>query len=210
MRLQADAACDLNQFISLVHKLLNAAWGEKWGTFCEAFPNGQDPESVNLPAITYKVKSKRPGVISKDGTREIKPRHRKDYQVPPGENDDLIDLVSVYAQWMDHDIVFEVWEETNTQLTVLAERFEDFMMTYAGYFKSKGVGEIIFDHMLNDYGARTWRDNLVSRSYSYYVRLERYVVVPTSVIKEIIGKVEIYENLSDVSSQNIESINFES
>lgn len=209
MRLESEQACDLNEFINLVHRLLNAAWGEEWGTFCEAFPNGQDPQNVKLPAITYMVKRKRPGLISKDGTREIKPRHRKDYLVPDGE-DKVADLVSIYAQWLDHDIVFDVWAETNTELTPFAERFEEFMMTYAGYFKSKGVGEIIFDDMVNEYGARGWRDNLVSRRYSYYVRLERHVLVPTNVIKEIISRVEVYDKLPSDSSQNRESINFES
>lgn len=209
MRLKSSQACDLNQFTSLIHRMLRAAWGKDWGTFCEAFPNGRDPQDITLPAITYLVKTKRPGIVGKDGTREIKPRFREHFILPEGTNSSA-QAVNVYAQWLDHEIAFEVWEETNTALVELAERFEDFMMTYAGYFKSQGVGEIIFDRMVTGYESKKWRDNLVCRHYTYYVRLEKHVVVPVDVIKEIIGKVELHEDLPDDSNQNIESINFES
>lgn len=208
MRLQASQACDLNQFVSLIHKTLKAAWGADWGTFCEAFPNGRDPQQVTLPAITYMVRSKRPGLVNDKGVREIKPRHREEI-VPAKSNQGSAEKYIIYAQWFDHDIIFEVWEETNDLLLKLSERFEDFMMTYAGFFKSQGVGEILFDNMTNGYQTRLWRDNMVCRTYSYYVRLEKHVVVPSNVIKEIIGRVELYDSF-DGSDQNIESINFES
>lgn len=208
-RLQSQQACDLTQFISLMHRTLKAAWGNDWGTFCEAFPNGRDPQQTKLPVITYQVISKRPGIVSKDGTRELKPRLRDTVRLAATDTSPA-DVVSIYAQWFDHDIVFELWEETNTALTQLGERFEEFMMTYSGYFKSRGVGEIIFDKMLNGYTSKSWRDNLVPKSYFYYVRLEQHVAVPSNVIKEIIGRVEIHETLTDDSDQKIESINFES
>jgi hypothetical protein len=209
MRLEASQACDLTGFVALMHKMLRSAWGKDWGTFCEAFPNGMDPENVKIPAITYMLKSKRPGVVGKDGTREIKPRFRQEI-IPAKEDNASADVFLIYAQWFDHEIVFEVWEENNSELTQLGERFEDFMMTYAGYFKSKGVGEILFDRMLNGYESKMFRDNLVCRHYTYYMRLEKHVVVPSNVIKEIIGQVEIYDTLPGDSDQNIESINFES
>lgn len=207
MRYQASGNLDTNGFMLLMMRTLKAAWGEDWGTFCEAFPNGLDPQNVKLPAITYMFKSKVPGVVGKD-TREIKPRYRETYDLPQ-DNNTSADKVSIYAQVFDYELVFEVWEENNSRLTELAERFEDFMMTYSGYFMQKGVGQVIFSRMLNGYESKMWRDNLVCRHYTYLVRLEKQVVVPQYVIKEIIGKVELVDSI-DGSDQTIESINFES
>lgn len=204
-RLTSETSCDLDGFTSLIHSMLKAAWGQEWGTFCEAFPNGRDPENVALPVITYSVMTKRPGTVGNHGTREIKPRVRQEVIKLDG-NANAYEAVTIYAQIFDCEIGFDLWEQSNTALNKLAERFEDFMMVYAGYFKSKGVADIFFDRMLNNAGA-SWREDILSRSYVYLVRIEKQILVPQSVIKEVIGQVEIIKDLSD-DSQALETIKF--
>lgn len=196
-RLQAENSCNFDQFTDIILRLLNAAWGEGWGTFCEAFPNGTNPENVKLPVITYTLANMVPGVIGKNGTREIKARHRATYFNEP--NDGSPRAVDVYGRIFDCKVVFEIWEENNTKATALATRFMDFMDMYTGYIKSQGVKEAIFERYSNEAMFDSWRDNVVSRSLEYFVRLEHLNEVPSDVIEKVTGIVSAKSDLSDDS-----------
>lgn len=161
MTQQAERSCNFIEFTDMMHRLLKAAWGD-WGTFCEAFPNGRDPENVKLPIITYRILSKVPGIVGKNGTREVKPRFRETFQVL-NVVDGNPEVVNVYSQVFDYQILFEIWEVSNTRADELSERFEDFMMTYAGYMMSQGVGQIQFEEMTGDDGRFQLRDQTVCR-----------------------------------------------
>lgn len=202
-RLQAAASCTFEEFTDLVHRLLNSAWGSDWGNFSEAFPQGSDARNVKLPVITYTVESKTPGQVGKDGTKEIKPRFRETYD-PAVPVDDSMAKINVYSQTFDYIVRFDVWEENNQKLAKIADRFEDFMMTYLGYFMSQGVGQLVFQKMSSgEYMDIT--DSAVVRNYRYLVRLERHVEVPVAVIREVITRVEV---LSSNDDQHKEVIDF--
>ncbi len=207
--LQAKESCNFIEFTDMIHRLLKAAWGNDWGTFCEAFPNGKDPENVEMPIITYRIISKVPGLIGKDGAREIKPRHRQDFDLT-----DVVDggpeKISIYSQVFDYRVMFDIWHENNTKADLLAERFEDFMTIYTGYMMSQGVGQIFFIQMTGDDGRIMLGDQSTSRHYTYQVRLEKHIAVPTAVIKAVIASVSVYANLSDEQDESIEAIRFKS
>ena len=181
-RLQAQKSCNFDQFTDIVMYLLNASWGEKWGTFCEAFPNGTDPNNVKLPVITYTLKEMTPGVISKSGTREIKPRHRATFTE---DSDDQGPRAT------------EVWEENNVKATKLATKFMDFMDMYTGFIKSQGVKEIILEKFDNNTESGQWRDNIVCRRFEYYLRLEHLNQIPSGVIEKVTGLVSPLVDMSD-------------
>jgi hypothetical protein len=194
---QAENSCNFDQFTDIVMRLLNAAWGEHWGTFCEAFPNGREPDNVSVPVITYILQEMVPGVINKAGDREIKPRHRATFR--NNNNDESPRIVEVYGRVFDCKVVFEIWEENNTKATELATRFMEFMDMYTGYIKSQGVKEVIFEKYSNDTMSGQWRDNIVCRSLTYYLRLEQLFEKPSDVIEKVTASVSIATNLSDDS-----------
>jgi hypothetical protein len=194
---QAHGSCNFDEFTDIVKRLLDAAWGEGWGTFCEAFPNGRDPNNVDLPTITYLMKEMKPGVISKSGTREIKPRHRGTFRKEADEVGPR--LVEVFGRVFDCDVVFEIWAENNTKATELATKFMDFMDMYTGYVKSQGVKEVIFEKLTNETESGEWRDSLVCRSLYYFVRLEHLNEVPSDVIEKVTGSVTIASDSPDDS-----------
>lgn len=207
MMMQSERSCSFIEFTDMMHRLLKAAWGDDWGSFMEAFPNGRDPENVKLPVITYRILQKLPGIVGKNETREVKPRFRQSFaMVNPIEDGPTI--MNVYSQVFDYQVVFELWEENNTQADLLAERFEDFMMTYTGYMMSQGVGQIIFQLMTGDDGRLQLRDKAVRRDYQYLVRLEKHIEVPSDVIKAVITKVSVATDVNDDQDQNKESIEF--
>jgi hypothetical protein len=188
-RTQANNSANFDQFTDIVMRLLNAAWGEDWGTFCEAFPNGKEPDNVKLPVITYTLKEMQPGVISRDGTREIKPRHRGTFKQDVNGTGPRV--VEVFGRIFDSKVVFEIWEENNTKATNLATKFMDFMDMYIGYIKSQGVKEVIFRNYSNNTESGQWRDNIVCRSLSYDVRFEHLNEVPSDVIEKVTGRVSL-------------------
>ena len=203
-RLQADRNCSFDEFTTIVHQLLMVAWGTDWGTFVQAFPNGNDPTKAKLPIITYHSKGKRPAVIGKNGVQEIKPRIRSYYK----ETEDGTEAVNVYAQSFDYNLVFEVWAESNTEADQMAERFENFMMTYTGYFMQNGVQQLIFQEQLDETAVMKWREAAVVRSFRYLLRLEKQTEESIGVITEIIGKVDALRAAASNDSIDEESIHF--
>lgn len=201
-RLQANGTCDFDGFTDIVFRLLNAAWGNDWGTFCEAFPNGTDPENVKLPMITYILEDMVPGQIGRDGTREIKPRHRE--TIFP--EDDPSVSIDIYGRIFDTTVVFEVWEENNVKAGKLAQKFMDFMDMYTGFIKSQGVKEIIFQKFSNNTALVSTKDNSVCRRIQYFVRFEHLNQVQSDVITKVTGQVTV--GSSSDSSINGSSIPF--
>jgi hypothetical protein len=214
MRLQSERGASFNDFTDLMHQLLKAAWGDNWGTFTEDYPNGRDPKNLELPMITYSIKSKVPGTVGKDSTREIKPRYRNTaYLANPISGD--AEALNIYSQVFDYQVEFELWAETNSELNALCERFEDFMMIYTGYFMQQGVQQLIFMDMTMPFTAQRMDDKALTKIFKYLVRLEKQVVVPSAVIKEVIGKISAIQgslslavDLDDDQDQHKEAIDF--
>jgi hypothetical protein len=209
----AEKTCNFEEFTDMVHSLLNAAWESEWGTFTEAFPNGRDPKKVSLPIITYLIKEKRPGIVGNNRSQEIKPRFRQE-----SVNEESLEggpkILNIYSQIFDHDIVFEIWEENNAKANKLAERFEDFMMVYKGYFMKNGVSQIIFDHMNGSPESSSFREDIVVRKFVYLVRLEKHTIVPSDVIDKVTASVtplsttHVSDDLSDDYIDSSDSIKF--
>lgn len=187
MRLKAEKNASFDEFTSLIFTLLKAAWGPKWGTFVHAYPNGTEPDKTDLPIITYYSKSKRPGLVGKD-TREIKPRFRETLYEVDGKEE----ACNVHAQVFEHDVIFDIWAQTNVEADKLANKFEDFMMTYTGYFLQKGVQKLVFVEQTDTTEENLFvPDKVIVRSFRYLVHLEKQVVTPVSLLKEVIGQVEV-------------------
>lgn len=193
LRTQAESNLDYDGFTTIMKRLLTAAWGDKWGLFTADAPSGNDPANINFPIITYGLKYLRPGQVGKN-TREIRPRQRfvetrdVDGTQPSG--------TIIKGQVMDAEIVFEIWEESNSKVEKLAKKFRDFMTIYSGYFKSQGLRNILF-LMLNDQSeSGRFRDNTVCRKLIYQIQFEELTEIPTDVFNtiEVSNKLQLDEN----------------
>lgn len=205
-RLRAQRAANFDDFTSFIHKLLSAAWGKEWGVFTERFPNGRDPDSVQMPVITYHSKRKRPGIVGKN-TQEIKPRFREEYYT---NEEGQPEVINVYSQVFEHEVVFDIWADSNGVVDALAERFENFMMTYTGYLMKQGVQQIIFLESSDTADGVKLSDTAASRSIKYLVRLEKHVEVPANTIKEVIGVIGAYNAEQHLATDDPNTIDDES
>jgi len=202
--LQAQGNVDFEGLTDLLKRLIDTAWGD-WGTFCEAFPNGREPDNVQMPVITYLLDRMEPGIIGNKGTREIKSRYRYSYTKEVHGNEPQ--HVDVKGRVLDCTVAFEIWEENNAKATALATKFMDFMDMYTGFIKEQGVKEIIFQSYENSTKSGKWRDALVCRTITYFVRLEHLHEEYSDVIKKVTATVIPKNDLSDDSIN--ETIHFE-
>lgn len=178
--LQATQTMDYEGFAKTLKYLLDAAWGDKWGSFSEEGPSQTDPKNVEYPIITHSLESFEPGYVGKS-TREIKPRIR--YVDSHGTNGNNPPATAIYGQVMQGILVFEVFEETNAKANALAKRLRSTIAIYTGYLKELGLKELIFQSQRM--GPSVIRDNCVSRELRYLISFEELSEVPFDIFRVI-------------------------
>lgn len=169
----------LDDFYNTVEKLLNLAWGGNWGSFRSAFPTDSDPNSVSTPMITYELKSKRPAVFG--SKQELKPRIREQYTDPKDKRNGR----TVLGQRFDCYIVFNVWEQNEKQATLLADRFEELMLTYSGILKEMGLIDIVFVETSDGTSPSSWRVDLKAKTIEYHVVIEKITHISTEILERM-------------------------
>lgn len=160
---------------------LYTSWGIDKIRFTSAYPKKTESDNIVPPIITYSIISKSPGAFGKN-TNEIKPRHRETLKVKEGDKDILIDL---QGQMFDYKVLFEVWAEDGDSADELAERFQQFMFQYTGYFKKAGVVEVIFEGIESGGTGTQWKTDLIKRSVIYLIRLDEVSGARCPAIEEI-------------------------
>lgn len=179
--LQSGSTMDYDEFIRALKYLLDAAWGSKWGKFSAEGPNVSDPRNVEFPHITHNIGCLQPGMIGKN-TREIKPRHRY-FEAPREVNGTQPPARNIYGQVFETEMTFVIWEETNAQADKMAKQLRQLLSTYTGYFKEKGLKELIFIKQENDGGGSGLQDMHKTRTLTYFVKFEELTEVPTDIIR---------------------------
>lgn len=178
--LQAKQSMDYEEFAKTLKYLLDAAWGEEWGSFSEEGPSLTDPKNVSYPIITHTLEGFEPGYIGKS-TKEIKPRVR--FIDTHGTNGNSPPATAIYGQVMQGVLVFEVFEETNAKANALAKRLRSTIAIYTGYLKELGLKELIFQSQKA--GPSVIRDNCVSRELRYFISFEELSEVPFDIFRVI-------------------------
>src|SRR4051812_26605267 len=112
--LRSEGTMGYEEMIVHIKYLLDASWGENWGSFVPDGPNVVDPTNVQYPIIIHYLSTMQPGLIGRTA-REIKPRYRHS-EIQEDVNGTLPPSVSIYGQVFDAEVVFEVWGETNTEV----------------------------------------------------------------------------------------------
>jgi hypothetical protein len=136
-----------------------------------------DPnKKIDHPYITYKVVERIP-------KKEIKARERQDIteQIDPEEQR----IGAVWGQKFSCIVQFNIFASEYEAAEQVMERFEDMMLTYTGFYKKNGVGELYFKKQYTDEGYNTFRQILSVRNLQYYVEIEKLTVIFKETIKQI-------------------------
>jgi len=100
--------------------------------------------------------------------------------------------VVVWGQRFKTVVQFNCWDKSGTAADKLTRRFKEFMFTYTGVFKLKGVAEILFQERLTDRLVTKWQDDVFSRSLRYMFHFEELYVQQYDVIRQIIVQLSDY------------------
>lgn len=171
----------LTDFFTVQKRLLDAAWGESWGTFIHSDPiQITDTKTLRVPAITYRLDSRQLAVMGDDNKREVKLRLRA--QRPNPANPQIV--TQTYGQRYRNIIEYGIWAPNWDQVYELSDKFEEFMTIYAGVLIDLGAHAIVYEDSTDGQSTSTsWRVDLVSRNILYSVYIEKTVelIVPTLV-----------------------------
>lgn len=177
--LKADKTASLFDFIKMIDKIITLTMKD---LEVEFIPDEgktlylSSDFSVDHPIITYKVLSRMP-------KGEIKPRFREGFSRSLASPEE--EVGEIYGQKFKCHLQFDIFASEYTVAEQVMERFEDMMITYAGYFKRNGVAELLFDQQFTDSHFESMRQTLSIRNISYYVEIEKLTVIMRENIKDI-------------------------
>lgn len=204
----------INGFTSLIYKLLKIVMPEV--TFTSAWPQGTEVKE-RLPAITYKVVNREPAKAIKPILRETLPD--EDF---PGQHVEIygqtFDVVMEFSIWSERSYESDglgcVRDPASCPLLAdntsglcseefkpevcpysidgILERFEDFMVEYAGvFFEKAGVQQLHLVTQEEDNKESTINPPLMKRTLRYFMKVEKIRVFKTADLQEVNIKVDI-------------------
>lgn len=173
-----------DDFIQDLQGILRAAWGETWGELHEGIPVRDLTKEITTPLIVV-VSRREPSKHVKN----IKPRPMGT-EVDP----DRLGLIELYEMWYDMEVEFRIYHNTHASAKRVAASLEEILLSFAGYFKSRGLDEILFLEELEPDVENPSRIPLPCRHLRYYIRLRKEFRLNTNVIREIQGQVNVRAN----------------
>lgn len=183
-----DEACDL------IRILLNTAWGSNWGNLADVTSRGDDADKIQVPLITYNTNLREvsPGTNVKPQQMQVK------NEVVNGKNTG--DSFKIHRQFFDCIVEFDFMGSSANDTNTLMERFEETMITYAGFLKRKGIKELYFLKEIPATYSLNYLRDIPMKCLLYYFQLERIHTVRVSTIRRIEETLQLKNN--SVSNTN--------
>lgn len=177
--LRADKSASLADFIEMVGLIVEHALEDVKVDFMpdENQKNFIDPDvAFNRPVITYKIIHRKP-------KNELKPMPREEVI----ENCDGQDRVGmVYGIRYDCQVQFNIFASEYKLANKVMDKFEELMLSYAGYIKQNGVVDFFFTDQYTDSEYNTFRETMSVRNLEYYVEIEKLVVIFNEKVKDVL------------------------
>ena len=178
---KADKGATFDDFISMVYKIVAKTMKKDEVQFKvdDGFGDIFNPsKKIEHPYIFYNLISRVPRRM------EPKPKFRENIEDrnPDGS---IARLGAIYAQVFDTTVQFNIVASDYSKANKVMNAFEDAMLTYSGYFKRNGVGDLFFEKQYTDSNLDVYRQNLSIRSLVYRVSIEKIWTVFDTIISEI-------------------------
>jgi hypothetical protein len=136
-----------------------------------------DDKTLNNPVILYEVINRVPKL-------ERKPRQLEDIVESTGP-DGRHRFGRTWSQRFSCVIQFNIIASDYSTANKVMDTLEDTIFTYTGYFKSKGVAELIFKRHFTDKNYDRYRQWLSVRSLQYDIEIEKLTTVFDTTIEDI-------------------------
>lgn len=178
-QLKADKSASLFDFIKMIDRIVSITMKDLKVKFIPdegKVIHLSNDQPLDTPMITYKLISRKP-------KGELKPRFRESFVEDKDDRESRFG--EIYGQKFECELQFNIFASVYEVAEQVMERFEDMMITYAGYFKKNGVGELLFKQQCTDEAFSKMRQTLSIRNLSYYVEVEKLTVIMEESIKVI-------------------------
>ena len=177
--LKAADNATLEDFISMLAEVCSKTM-QKWKA--ELNPNEgavlkDEDQKLEHPVILYEIVDRIP-------YNELKPRQLEDI-VEKIDEEGHTRLGRIWSQRFDCTIQFNVVASDYYTANQVMSTLEDAILTYSGYFKSKGVGELLFKRHFTDKNYDRYRQWLSVRSLQYRLVVEKLTTVFDTTIESI-------------------------
>ena len=184
-RLRSDKPITFLGFIDDLRRLWESAG--KTATIIRKQPLQKD---AKYPTITYRILSR----VLSESFKDIKPRYRGTI-AHPYLNGEYVEL---YGQTFDLKVEFEIYSLSSEQADELVIELEEFLQTYAGFFKRNGVQEITFHSQGEDEVVELQRVSVAKRKLIYTMRFEKIIVRFLNEIQQIAVQANLH-NEGDIN-----------
>lgn len=157
--------------------------------YSEEFPEKDD--NIDGEVITYNILSRKPGTFENQkvsqamSDRNIRQR-TKIFREAYADPDNPGSRIYTFGQWFDNLVEFDMCARTNKTANKRALWFEDFMETWAWYFKANGVLDIRFEERGADAISAPENRKLAIRPMTYLVRTEKITVIREHTLRSLI------------------------
>lgn len=161
----AKEGARLKDFFKLLKKLIDQIYSEElgWNLVPEASIYGSDPENINTPLITYKIKHR----TFLEGRTGRKPVWKEEYE----DKNDI--HVTNYSQQFATIIEFGFLGASYEEADDAREEFEVFMLDYLDEFLKEGMLQVVFSEQLEDKTVKIKEQYFPQQRVLYYVINER-------------------------------------
>lgn len=178
-RLRSNKPITFLGFVDDFRKLWEAA-----GKTAKIVRNSPLKEDVDFPTITYRIVHRK----LSEGFKDLKPRPRGTIRHPYMEGE----YIELYGQMFEVSVEFCVYSLSAEEADELVMELEEFLQTYAGFFKKNGVQEILFHSQGEDEVLTEGRVGAAKRKLLYTMRFEKLIVRFLNEIQQIAVQAKLH------------------
>jgi len=179
-RLRSNKPITFLSFIDDLRRLWEAAG--KTGKFIRQSPV---KEGAEYPAITYRILRR----VVNESFKDLKPRHRGTIKHPYIEGE----YIELYGQIFDVWVEFCIFSRGAEEADEMVIELEEFLQTYAGFFKHNGVQEILFHAQGEDEVLEDGKVTIAKRKLMYTMRFEKIIVRFLNEIQQIAVQANLHQ-----------------
>lgn len=179
--LKATDNATLEDFVAMLAEVVSKTM-QKWHVELNPEEGAilkDDDRKLEHPVILYEIVDRVP-------YNELKPRQLEDI-VEKVDEEGHTRLGRIWSQRFNCVVQFNVVASDYATANKVMSTLEDVILTYSGYFKSKGVGELLFKRHFTDRNYDRYRQWLSVRSIQYRLIVEKLTTVFDTTIESIIN-----------------------
>ncbi|MBY2476141.1 hypothetical protein KWV16_04555 [Clostridioides difficile] len=174
----------------MLEEILKIELEENWGVISFEAIKRDETDKIILPQINYSVKLRE---ISKG--KSHKPILTDVIDELDENQEKTGKVIKVYRQSFDCILEFRFLAKTQRECRRLMEDFEDIIVSYTGFLKKKGLGEIFFLKEISTEDSIDFDKNVSVKISEYFIRLEKVKTLNVNKLKNIEMKFSVKDRI---------------